>query len=526
MADSNRNLRLVDDDRTDARAVSITVNHVLAMGITSILMVGLFASTGTFVANQVDSAGQYELEVIGNRLAAEIQVADRMAARGGQAELRVVQPSSVASGSYSVSLLTGSECDTPTFTSHACLLLESGQRGASAKVPIANTSNVRIRQANAGEFVITAEVTGSGAVDPRGGAGDGVDIDIGVGRNVSAPISEGENVTIDEHPPVAKFWFDPGSPSTDSVVHFDAGGSSDPDGEVVSYEWDVDGDGVTDATGETLDYSYANPGTYDVTVTVSDGTHTANRTKTIVVSGLTYERDAVAVDFGDSIAVPGGVNFSMKNGHNESVTIAEIYVDPRHNYVDWLEAHDTGPSTDAPEIVVSPESNPGTYANTSDGFLLGPGGQILELDDSSHSYDVNGSVRVDAGNTTNVTLAEFYAGGGSTDVDVSTRPIRFAVRYEVDGRTLVSKFTLFGGANEAPTPEFDAPCTGRDCELNASDSQDPDGTIVSYDWYVEGATPTGEAVNWTFASNGSFPVTLAVTDAVIPSSSVTASVTG
>lgn len=53
----------------------------------------------------------------------------------------------------------------------------------------------------------------------------------------------------------------------------DAGQSSDPDGDAVSYHWDVDGDGVVDltTTNPVLDHQYADLGSYLPSVTVDDG---------------------------------------------------------------------------------------------------------------------------------------------------------------------------------------------------------------------------------------------------------------
>jgi PKD repeat protein len=68
-------------------------------------------------------------------------------------------------------------------------------------------------------------------------------------------------------PPVA----DPNGPYTGVVgvaVMFDGTGSSDPDGTIVSYDWDF-GDGST-GTGPQPQHAYAAPGVYDVTLTVTD----------------------------------------------------------------------------------------------------------------------------------------------------------------------------------------------------------------------------------------------------------------
>jgi|AntDeeMinimDraft_4_1070355.scaffolds.fasta_scaffold00071_16 serine protease len=52
------------------------------------------------------------------------------------------------------------------------------------------------------------------------------------------------------------------------AVEFDGSGSSDPDGSITSYDWDFD-NGAT-ATGPSATFTFEDPGTYDVTLTVTD----------------------------------------------------------------------------------------------------------------------------------------------------------------------------------------------------------------------------------------------------------------
>jgi PKD repeat protein len=53
-----------------------------------------------------------------------------------------------------------------------------------------------------------------------------------------------------------------------ATVSFDAGASFDPDGKVTAYAWDF-GDGAT-AKGAKVEHAFAKPGTYPVTLTVTD----------------------------------------------------------------------------------------------------------------------------------------------------------------------------------------------------------------------------------------------------------------
>lgn len=88
--------------------------------------------------------------------------------------------------------------------------------------------------------------------------------------------------SIGEVPPVASFTEDLHVAPVGTPINFDASASNDPDGTIVSYEWDF-GDGTT-ATGPTATHTYAAPGTYTVTLTVTDDdglTDTATAIKTI-----------------------------------------------------------------------------------------------------------------------------------------------------------------------------------------------------------------------------------------------------
>ena len=69
-------------------------------------------------------------------------------------------------------------------------------------------------------------------------------------------------------PPVAAFVFAPQAPRTGDAVAFDGTPSTDADGTIVSYAWTF-GDGGS-GTGATPHHSFAQAGTYTVTLTVTD----------------------------------------------------------------------------------------------------------------------------------------------------------------------------------------------------------------------------------------------------------------
>lgn len=73
---------------------------------------------------------------------------------------------------------------------------------------------------------------------------------------------------LENKPPVAAFTYLPGKPFVNQTITFDASTSSDPDGKIVSYQWDF-GDG-TNGTGKIVYHSYSNSSGYIVTLVVTD----------------------------------------------------------------------------------------------------------------------------------------------------------------------------------------------------------------------------------------------------------------
>ena len=68
------------------------------------------------------------------------------------------------------------------------------------------------------------------------------------------------------------------------ILQLDAGATTGPDGDALSFRWDF-GDGNA-ASGAQVEHRFADAGTYEVTLTVDDGTGVANGVATDRIHGL------------------------------------------------------------------------------------------------------------------------------------------------------------------------------------------------------------------------------------------------
>lgn len=86
-------------------------------------------------------------------------------------------------------------------------------------------------------------------------------------------------------PPVAQFTYTPPAPIAGTTVTFNGTASYDPDGTIVSYAWDLNGDGVVDRTGPVVPWTYPVAGAYNATLYVTDNQGaTAQTTQPVLVS--------------------------------------------------------------------------------------------------------------------------------------------------------------------------------------------------------------------------------------------------
>ena len=81
-----------------------------------------------------------------------------------------------------------------------------------------------------------------------------------------------ENVifTYPNQAPVASFVYTPAGPYAQETITFDASASYDPDGSIVSYQWDFGDGNITTVTTSIITHAYEDCGDYTVTLTVTD----------------------------------------------------------------------------------------------------------------------------------------------------------------------------------------------------------------------------------------------------------------
>jgi YD repeat-containing protein len=405
---------------------------------------------------------------------------------------------------------------------------------------------------------------------------------------------------IGNQPPTASFTAVPNPVIQGLQASFNASGSSDPDGKIAKYEWDLDGNGTYEkntGTTATTTATYSTPGTVQVGLRVTDnGGKTAITTVplTVSIAGVSSYPDAVkdtpglvhywrmdekaGPTFADSVAASGA---TALGGPTFGVTGA-IAGDPdlaaRFDGLDdaaQAKVDLSGVSTITVEfwLYIDSYTNDDALAlELTENFNQNKGGFIVD----PNSPQSGGSFGVGIGNIdtrNNVFFARPSAGQWHHYAFVldSTAPAATQITPYVDGQPMAYTKTatgtgsgafanstlnfmsragksLFGrgaldelaiydrgltatqiaehkasfGSNKRPIASFTASpspaLTGVPVSFNASGSSDPDGSIVKYEWDLDGngtyETNTGSSstTSHSFASNGNFTVGLRVTD--------------
>ena len=129
------------------RGLSTALGYVLALGVTVILVSGLFVAGGNFVENQREEVARTELDIIGEQTATHLNAAERLNQSGvGETNVTIEQrfPPSVVGTAYRIYL----EADEQR------LRLRTEDPSIEIVVPVTTTTTIAESSATGGQIVI------------------------------------------------------------------------------------------------------------------------------------------------------------------------------------------------------------------------------------------------------------------------------------------------------------------------------------------------------------------------------------
>jgi len=334
------------------------------------------------------------------------------------------------------------------------------------------------------------------------------------------------NITVLNRPPVASFTESAETVLTGQVISFNASASSDPDGTIASYFWDF-GD-ETNATGMTATHSYSDNGTYTVTLTVTDddgATDTANSTKTV------SNRPPIAsfTESAETVYTNQVISFNASSSSDPDGTIVSYFWDfgDGANATSMTTTHSySDDGTYIVTLTVTDDDGATASANATKTVLNRPPVAIFtesaEIVDTQEVIHFNASLSYDPDGTFLSYFWDFGDGNNGTGVavdhsytDNGTYTVTLTVT-DNDGATDSANSTKTA-RNRPPVASFtesaETVLTGQVISFNASASSDLDGSIFSYFWtFGDGTNATGMTTTHSYSDNGTYTVTLTVTD--------------
>jgi len=317
-------------------------------------------------------------------------------------------------------------------------------------------------------------------------------------------------------PPVAAF----SSTTTDLTSSLDGSGSTDPDGSIVAYAWDF-GDSNT-GTGATATHTYTLPGTYVVSLTVTDNrgakntvTHSVTATLPNVAPTAAFTTTAtdlaVAVNGSGSTDTDGTVAsyaWDFGDGATASGSTANHTYAAAGTYTISLTVTDnkgaTGTVTHPVSVLAANVPPVAAFGSTTT--------NLSAAFDASASTDSDGTIASYAWD-----FGDSKTGTGVSPTHVYTLPGSYVASLTVTdnrgGTSTVTHSVTVTAPNVAPTAAFTSTATNLGVATDATSSTDSDGSIVSYAWdFGDSSTASGVTASHTYAAAGTFTISLTVTD--------------
>ena len=219
-----------------------------------------------------------------------------------------------------------------------------------------------------------------------------------------------EDRVLRNQPPIANATATPTNGPAPLQVSFDGTGSSDPEGQTITYAWDLDGDGqFDDSNASQPTYTYTQPGTYSVRLRVSDPQNASGTSQPITITanntpptatitqpavGTTWDVDDSFIFSGTATdpqqgTLPGSalhwdivMQHCPSNCHPHVITSVDgaggSFSTFDHEYPSYIElrltATDAGGLTDTETLRLDPKTVTLSFASSPTGLQLTAGG--------------------------------------------------------------------------------------------------------------------------------------------------------
>jgi glucose/arabinose dehydrogenase len=212
------------------------------------------------------------------------------------------------------------------------------------------------------------------------------------------------------NPPVAVATANPTSGTAPLTVQFTGSGSSDPDGDALSYSWDLNGDGnYGDSTAANPSFTYTIAGTFQVTLRVTDAREASSTSAPVTITvgagntaptpvidtpassltwavGDTINFSGHATDAQDGTLPASALSWQViihHGGHTHppiatfNGVAAGSFAAPDHDYPSYLEiqltARDSGGLTATRSVNIQPKTANLTFQSNPSGLQLSAG---------------------------------------------------------------------------------------------------------------------------------------------------------
>ncbi|MEM6628567.1 MAG: PKD domain-containing protein, partial [Bacteroidota bacterium] len=325
--------------------------------------------------------------------------------------------------------------------------------------------------------------------------------------------------------PTAAFTVTPDSGAVPLVVNFDASTSSDPEGTIVSYEWDFGNGNI--GTGQTVTDTFIDAGIYTVNLYVRDEAGAMDTTSlqvtvappvdTIPVANLRFvdSLDCASDTFVATIQIRAANTDTFRLGTS---SILFNYNDTALTFVDYRSLTFNGS-----DLCVA-NAAPAWDDHAFDGLSV-PGAFNMTMVLNSEQFscpDVVGTEWISIGQV----IFTINDRSLNPSLVFDTTSTNFNIDQPNDGSVVVGKGRLDSLSGDgllicpqnlspvaAFTPSPDTGLVPLAVSFDASASFDPDGQILTYTWdFGDGNTGTGRTAIHTYTAAGEFNARLIVED--------------